>query len=103
MTQFIELRDMESLAALLGLKPPPKGPIYDPTIPKLLDECLKAAGTPEKWHSLLKHTLVDGRPLPDSQPPPRTCQYENGQYFQHFGDHILWHGLTVENAKHCHN
>jgi hypothetical protein len=100
---LLKSKIIASLGALLGPEQPRPCPFYDSTISKLLDEGLKAAGTPEKWHSLLRHTVVDGLPLPSSQSPPRTCMYENGHYFQNFNDHILCHGLTVENSEHCYN
>lgn len=99
----VECNDIESLAALLGMQRPRKGPFNDPTVRKLLDECLQAAGTPPQWKSLRKYTIVNGEPLPPSKSPPRDCYYEDGQYFQQFDGYILWHGLTVCASEHCKN
>jgi len=91
------------LARAIGRKPLRPGPVYDATVPKLLDQCLQKTGTPAKWDSLLKDTLVDGKSLPQSIKPPTDCFWELGHYFQKFDDHILWHGLTVDGDEHCYN
>jgi hypothetical protein len=56
-------------AEFLGIPGPPNGPVYDKSVPKLLDQCLAKAGTPTKWRTLRKHTLVNGRSLPPSETP----------------------------------
>jgi len=99
----VRINSFNELESMLGMKKQPRGEFRDPEVPKLLKECLKAAGTPTKWRTLLKNTLVNGHPLPQSQPPPVPCSFVDGQYLQKFDDYILWHGLTVDGEEHCYN
>jgi hypothetical protein len=100
-TQTKDLTLEEFLGKLLNKDLDP--PDSDPAIPELLDKCLKKAGTKDKWHSLLRHTIVNGAPLPRSETPPKESWWELGHYFQQFDDYILWHGLTVDCGEHCYN
>jgi hypothetical protein len=90
-------------AEFLGIPGPPDGPVYDKSVPKLLDQCLAKAGTPTKWFALHKHTLVNGRPLPFSETPPEACWWELGHHFEKLDGCILWTGLTVDCGEHCDN
>lgn len=99
----VEVNSIESLATILGLNMPQGGPFNDPSILKLLNECLHKAGAPPNWKSLRKHTKVNGKPLPESEVPPDYCFYEDGQYFQQFKRYILWQGLTIDQSEHCNN
>jgi hypothetical protein len=95
--------DIYEAAKFLGVPGPPRGPVYDKSIPKLLEKCLAKAGTPAEWRTLCKHTLVNGRSLPPSETPPDQCWWELGHYFQKLDDCIVWHGLTVDCGEHCDN
>jgi hypothetical protein len=75
----------------------------DPTIPKLLENCLQKAGTKPGWRSLYRHTLVNGAPLPQTVKPPKNNFWELGHIFQQKADHIVWIGLTVDGGEHCNN
>lgn len=78
----VKVNNIESLAAILGMKMPQDGPFNDPSIFRLLNECLHKAGAPPNWKSLRKYTKVNGKPLPESEAkseaPPDYCLYEDG-------------------------
>ena len=95
--------DISEAAEFLGIPGPPTGPVYDKSIPKLLEKCLAKAGTPAKWRTLRKHTLVNGRSLPVSETPPDTCWWELGHHFEKLDGRIFWNGLTVDCGEHCDN
>ena len=97
---YVHSEELEQvLAGFRNLNKNLDRPIYDASIPILLNECLEKAGTEPGWHSLRKHMLVNGRPVPDSQPPPDGF-WELGHYFQQFEDHILWQGLSMDSGAH---
>jgi hypothetical protein len=41
--------DIYEAAKFLGVPGPPRGPVYDKSIPKLLKKCLAKAATPAEW------------------------------------------------------
>jgi len=97
------VNNVNDLADIVGKKAPKPGPVYDKSVPKLLDQCLQKASTPDNGHSLHKYIIVDSKSLHKSQKPPPTCHWELGHYFQKFKKYILWYGLTVEGGEHCYN
>ena len=81
----------------------PRGTFVDKDILKNVEECLKASAAPEKWQSLHRWTVVNGKSLsPIASDPPQGF-YENGEMFCTMGDYIAWIGLTVDCGQHLSN
>jgi hypothetical protein len=97
--------DLESQLVADGIVTPsgPSGTFVDKAILKGIEDCLKKAGAPEKWQSLHRWAIVNGKSLSPITGDPPKGWYENGEMFTTMGNYIAWIGLTVDGGRHLPN